>query len=147
MAILPPTKKPQHQPLIDPTPLRTSKLYDGSNSITSNIFTRNSNSITSNIFTPNNFIEHTIQGECLYAEHRISDLEAQRIGFDRLPQAHEEAIKKELTLKIAEELRKSNRIEFTRSYSPETNDYVFRARVFVVPDNNIKILREAKIVK
>lgn len=135
MAIIPPTKKPQHQPLIDPTPLRTSKLYDGSNSI------------TSNIFTPNNFIEHTIQGECLYAEHRISDFEAQRIGLDRLPDAHEEEIKKELTLRIAEELRKSKKIEFTRSYSPETNDYVFRARVFVVPDNNIKILREAKIVK
>lgn len=95
----------------------------------------------------NSFVEHTIQGECLYVEHRVNDLEAQRIGLDRLPQAHEEAIKKELTLKIAEELRKSSKIEFTRSYLPETNDYVFRARVFVVPDSNVKILREAKIVK
>lgn len=135
MAINKLTTIPKHQPLIDPTPSRTSKLYDGSNLI------------PSNIFTPNNFIEHTIQGECLYAEYRVNDLKAQRIGLDRLPDAHEEEIKKELTLRIAEELRKSKKIEFTRSYSPETNDYVFRARVFVVPDNNIKILREAKIVK
>lgn len=138
MAMIPPIKKPQHQPLIDPTPLPTSKLtipLDGSNLV------------SSNTWNPLNIKDHMIQGECLYVEHRVNMLEAQRIGLDIMPDVFEEEIKKGLTLQIAEELRKSKKIEFTRTLLPDTHEYIFRARVFVVPDTNVRILREAKIVK
>ena len=39
---------------------------------------------------------------------------------------------------------KTNHIEFTRMERHETNEMVFRARIHVVPDTQVRIIRELK---
>lgn len=78
----------------------------------------------------------TIQGKMLLYTHRISDSVMQ--DFVVKP----EDVKEIMAKALAEEMLKNGLIEFTKTHEGHTGDWVFRARVFVVPDDKVRILRQ-----
>lgn len=55
----------------------------------------------------------------------------------------EEGVKIQLIKDLLDELMKSNCIEFTKQVDPNTMDYIYRARIFAVPNTDIQIIRTA----
>jgi hypothetical protein len=53
-----------------------------------------------------------------------------------------EYIKKELIEKLIEEVRRSGCVEFTKQHDSDSNAVTYRARICVVPDEQIKLLRK-----
>ena len=88
----------------------------------------------------NHFIkDHEIQGQTLTVEHIMpiySD-----IAFSKEDEA---VIKAELMEKIVHELFKAKCIEFTRMKAADSDEMVYRARIHVVPDTQVRIIRELK---
>lgn len=60
---------------------------------------------------------------------------------------NEEYIKRALTEKLANELFESKMIEFTRQHDLSTGTYLFRARIFAVSDDRIRILRTEGVIE
>jgi len=84
-----------------------------------------------------NFVDHTITGQTIMAEHTYPG----DVGDGRYTEDH---IKQLLMNKLMDEMFKTNHIEFTRMERYETNEMVFRARIHVVPDTQVRIIRELK---
>jgi GTPase Era involved in 16S rRNA processing len=86
----------------------------------------------------------TIQGKCIQAQKIISshDILSATATIDT-----EEIIKKELIRQLAEEMMRSKCVEFTKQYDTATGGYVFRARIFVTPDDRVRLLRQANVIK
>ena len=55
----------------------------------------------------------------------------------------EEGVKIQLIKDLLDELMKSNCIEFTKQVDPNTMDYIYRARIFAVPNTDIQTIRTA----
>ena len=58
----------------------------------------------------------------------------------------EEEIKKELISKLLYEMWNKDCIEFTRQYDIESDQTIFRARIYAVYDDDVRILRENKVI-
>jgi len=86
----------------------------------------------------------TIQGKCIQAQKIISshDILAATATIDT-----EEMIKKELVRQLAEEMMRSKCVEFTKQNDMTTGGCVFRARIFVTPDDQVRLLRQANVIK
>lgn len=84
-----------------------------------------------------NFVDHTITGQTLVVEHTYPG----DVGDGRYTEDH---IKKLLMDKLVDAMFKASYIEFTRMERHETNEMVFRARIHVVPDTQVRIIREIK---
>ena len=86
----------------------------------------------------------TIQGKCIQAQKIISshDILAATATIDT-----EEMIKKELVRQLAEEMMRSKCVEFTKQNDMTTDGCVFRARIFVTPDDQVRLLRQANVIK
>jgi len=82
-------------------------------------------------------VDHQITGQTLYVEHTYTG----DVGDGRYT---EDNIKQLLMDKLVVEMYKANHIEFTRMERHETNEMVFRARIHVVPDTQVRIIREIK---
>lgn len=82
-----------------------------------------------------------IQGQCLTITHHVATSDT---VYSNL---HEDDLKRLLVAKMAEEMYRQNAIEFTRSVDPRTHEIVYRARIFVVPDDQVRLLRTAKVIK
>jgi hypothetical protein len=54
-----------------------------------------------------------------------------------------DSIKIQLIQDLLEKLMKSNCIEFTKQADPNTMDYIYRARIFAVPNTDVQIIRTA----
>jgi hypothetical protein len=79
-----------------------------------------------------------IQGKMITVNHVINDIEwAQRVLTP-------EEIKMRLTELMVQEIYKNNCIEFTKQVNMASGDHLFHARIFVVPDTQVRILRENK---
>lgn len=78
----------------------------------------------------------TIQGKMLIHTHRISG-----VALDNYVM-YPGDVKKMMASGLVEELLNSGCIEFTKTHEQHTGDWVFRARVFVVPDDKVRILRQ-----
>lgn len=78
----------------------------------------------------------TIQGKMLLHTHVISGAVLQDYVFQP------EEVKQTMARTLAEEMLKNGFIEFTKTHEPHTDNWVFRARVFVVPDDKVRILRQ-----
>jgi hypothetical protein len=79
--------------------------------------------------------DHEIQGETIVAEYILP------------PNYHgmtEPEMKGLLVEKLSHELYKQKHIEFTRMERVDTGETVFRARIHVVPDTQVRIIREIK---
>jgi hypothetical protein len=81
--------------------------------------------------------DHEITGQTVVVEHTYPG----DVGDGRYTEDH---IKKLLMDKLVVEMYKANHIEFTRMERYETNEMVFRARIHVVPDTQVRIIREIK---
>ena len=86
----------------------------------------------------------TIQGQCILAQKIISshDILSATATIDT-----EEIIKKELIRQLAEEMMRSKCVEFTKQNDMTTGGCVFRARIFVTPDHQVRLLRQANAIK
>jgi hypothetical protein len=60
---------------------------------------------------------------------------------------NEEYIKRSLVEKLANELFKNKMIEFTRQKDENTETFTFRARIFAVTDDRIRILRTEGVIE
>lgn len=88
----------------------------------------------------NHFIkDHEIQGQTITVEH-IRPIYSD-IAFSKEDEA---TIKAELMEKIVHELFRAKCIEFTRMKAADSDEMVYRARIHVVPDTQVRIIRELK---
>jgi hypothetical protein len=91
-------------------------------------------------YIDSNIKEHLIQGHVFEAKFVLSDVQVIAGTFT------EDDIKKELANKLVYELMKSKHIEFTKVPDLINSSHTFRARIFAVPDTNVRILREEKVI-
>ena len=80
--------------------------------------------------------DHLIQGQMVTAEFTLTGLDKDRMTDDQ--------IKSKLLFFLADEIMKRKCVEFTKQDDFASNVTVARARIFVTPDTNVKILREMK---
>lgn len=86
--------------------------------------------------------DHEIQGHTLIVEHRESGY----VDISRTKEADAQ-IKGLLLEKLIHEMFKAKHIEFTQMRKPDTDEMVYRARIHVVPDTQVRIIRELKNAK
>ena len=82
----------------------------------------------------------TYQGEMVVAEMTIPDSDAMITGMSAA--GFREEVKKKLIYLLAEQLMKNKLIEFTSQQFAHSNDTKFRARIYAVPDQQIRMIRK-----
>jgi hypothetical protein len=84
--------------------------------------------------------EHHFQGKSVTHHVTYSDV----LFEDRMVTM--DAIKKELAQGLLEKMLQEKVIEFTMQHEHSTGTKICRARIFAVPDTQVKILREQKVI-
>ena len=82
-----------------------------------------------------NIVDHQIEGQTIFAEYILPP---NYLGMT------ESEIKGLLIEKLMHELYTQKNIEFTQMKRLETDEMVYRARIHVVPDTQVRIIRELK---
>ena len=80
-------------------------------------------------------VDHEIQGQTIMAEYILPP---DYLGMNELE------IKALLIEKLVQEMYSQKNIEFTQMKRLETDEMVYRARIHVVPDTQVRIIRELK---
>ena len=80
-------------------------------------------------------VDHEITGQTIFAEYILPP------NYHGMTEAE---IKGLLIEKLVHEMYKQKNIEFTRMESVDTDEMVYRARIHVVPDTQVRIIREFK---
>jgi hypothetical protein len=80
-------------------------------------------------------VDHEITGQTIFAEYILPP--------DYLGMTESE-IKGLLIEKLVHEMYRQKNIEFTQMKRMETDEMVYRARIHVVPDTQVRIIRELK---
>jgi hypothetical protein len=102
-------------------------------------------SITTQVMMPNiNTKEFAIQGQMLAVEKIMNSYELERTGLSANVKNFEDEIKKELIQEMVREIVKRNCIEFTSQKDMLTGNVTYRARVFVTPDSQVRIIRQVQ---
>jgi hypothetical protein len=81
------------------------------------------------------YIDHQITGQTIFAEYVLPP---DYLGMT------EPDIKGLLIEKLVHEMYRQKNIEFTQMKRMETDEMVYRARIHVVPDTQVRIIRELK---
>lgn len=98
-----------------------------------------------NIAMPNiNTKEYAIQGRMLTVEKVLDSYELERTGLSANIKNFEDEIKIDLIRQMMEEIVKGNCIEFTSQKDMLTGAVTYRARIFVTPDTNVRIIRQVQ---
>ena len=84
---------------------------------------------------PTTQYEHTIQGQMFMVSYEIHDSVTQSYNDWR------NETKKRLSLELATKMLESGVIEFTQMQDPAWGHKVIKARCYLVPDNQVRILR------
>jgi len=93
-----------------------------------------------NISSAVNINTYAIEGRMFKSFYTVSEFE--KLQFTGDENQWKEHVKKVLTQKLADELMKERYIEFTRmDEDPVTGGTQYTARMFVVPDGQIRLLR------
>jgi len=93
-----------------------------------------------NISSAVNINTYAIEGRMFKSFYTVSEFE--KLQFTGDENQWKEHVKKVLTQKLADELMKKKYIEFTRmDEDPVTGGTQYTARMFVVPDGQIRLLR------
>jgi len=90
--------------------------------------------------SPVTYVDHTIAGETVLAEYITTP------SYKTLNQTDEE-IKGLLIEKLIHEMYRTGKIEFTQMTRHDTDEKIFRARIHVVPDTQVRLIRELKSAK
>ena len=102
-------------------------------------------SITTHVMMPSiNAKEYAIQGQMLAVEKILDSYELERTGLSANIKNFEDEIKKDLIQEMVREIVKRNCIEFTSQKDMLTNNVVYRARIFVTPDSQTRIIRQVQ---
>jgi len=102
-------------------------------------------SITTHVMMPNiNTKEFAIQGQMLAVEKIMNSYELERTGLSANVKNFEDEIKKELIQEMVREIVKRNCIEFTSQKDMLSGNVTYRARVFVTPDSQVRIIRQVQ---
>ena len=132
---------PKHL-MIDPAhPLPPNSVtYPGSG-----VFSAPGGSITTQVMMPNiNTKDYAIQGQMLMVQKVLDSYELERTGLSANVKNFEDEIKKELIQGMVREIVKRNCIEFTSQKDMLTGNVTYRARVFVTPDSQTRIIRQVQ---
>ena len=89
-----------------------------------------------NTITDINTTDHLIQGQMVEVNMTLDPYEITKMTDDQ--------IKNKIMFFLGEEMLKRKCVEFTKQHDVVTNKTVIRARTFVTPDTNVKILRTFK---
>jgi hypothetical protein len=102
-------------------------------------------SITTHVMMPNiNTKEFAIQGQMLAVEKILNSYELERTGLSANIKNFEDEIKKDLIQEMVREIVKRNCIEFTSQKDMLSGNVTYRARVFVTPDTQTRIIRQVQ---
>ena len=83
----------------------------------------------------NRIVDHQITGQTIFAEYILPP------NYHGMTEAE---IKGLLIEKLMHEMYRQKNIEFTQMKKVETDEMVYRARIHVVPDTQVRIIRELK---
>jgi hypothetical protein len=87
-------------------------------------------------------VEHIINGKMLIASYSIMEYKfSDRIHIAGQKQTEDE-IKDELLMLLVNEMKKSNFIEYTRQIDILSGAVNFKARIFVTPNDQVRLIRE-----
>mgnify|MGYP003346652332 CR=1 FL=1 len=81
--------------------------------------------------------DYAIRGRMIDSSLILSDYELMKID----PKTFDYDIKKQLLLNLLDGIMQHKCVEFTRMQNPVLLENRFRARIFVVPDEQVRILR------
>ena len=81
--------------------------------------------------------EHPIQGQMFMVSFTASD----KLMFDASEDVWKQEIKKRLAMDLAEKMLEEGVIEFTQTDNLHSGHKTIRARCYLVPDNQVRILR------
>ena len=81
--------------------------------------------------------EHPIQGQMFMVSFTASD----KLMFDTPEDIWKQEIKKRLAMDLAEKMLEEGVIEFTQTDNLHSGHKTIRARCYLVPDNQVRILR------
>lgn len=82
----------------------------------------------------------TYQGEMVTVQITVSDTDAIITGMSAA--GFQEDIKKRLVHMLAENLMKNKLVEFTSQQFGHSHETTFRARIYAVPDNQVRMIRK-----
>ena len=85
--------------------------------------------------------DYVIKGNMLTTQITMSDLEFLKID----PQTFQTDIKQQLMVRLLDEIARTRCVEFTKSEERFLGRTHFRARMFIVPDDQVRILRVTQI--
>lgn len=86
---------------------------------------------------PSTQYEHPIQGQMFMVSFTASD----KLMFDTPEDVWKQEVKKRLAMDLAEKMLEEGVIEFTQMQDPAWGHKTIRARCYLVPDNQVRILR------
>ena len=98
-------------------------------------------SIVNPMYTDNNTREIAIKGESFLVSKSFG------LGMINDDVITPDEIKRLLIIHLLEKMLDSNFIEFTKSEDLSTLNITFRARVFVVPDSQVRLLRLEGVIE
>ena len=82
----------------------------------------------------------TYRGEMVTVQITVSDTDAIITGMSAA--GFQEDIKKRLIHMLAENLMKNKLVEFTSQQFGHSHETTFRARIYAVPDNQVRMIRK-----
>lgn len=82
----------------------------------------------------------TYQGQMVVAEITVTDTDAMITGMSAA--GFREEMKRRLIHQLAENLMKNKLVEFTSQQFAHSNETKFRARIYAVPDGQIRMIRK-----
>ena len=86
---------------------------------------------------PSTQYEHPIQGQMFMVSFTASD----KLMFDTPEDVWKQEVKKRLAMDLAEKMLEEGVIEFTQIQDPAWGHKTIRARCYLVPDNQVRILK------
>ena len=79
-----------------------------------------------------------VQGKMLTANLVVSEMQ---ILSHNSPNSFEDEVKQRLIMLLLQEIVRNKSVEFTKRIDSVTLDHAYHARIFVVPDDKVRILR------
>lgn len=91
--------------------------------------------------------DNIIKGEAIHVEHKVSSYEVfGNVALNSLDDFRDK-IKENLMKDMIQHMLKNNYIEFTSQENMENGEVIYRARAFLVPNDQVRILRTAGQIK